>query len=266
LSKTTFNSRLRNCRLKILQLYYKANAGHIGCSLSCIDLMAAVFFKFKRGKDKFILSKGHAAVSLYVCLNAVGEIKDEELLTFYENGTSLPAHPAPGIFEGIPFANGSLGHGFPVGAGIAKAKKLKGDQSRVFVLMSDGETNAGTTWEAAHFAVSHQLNNLIVIIDKNGLQGFGKLEEVLGDTAALSKWKELGFEIREIDGHDTEQIESALNELMISSLSSPKLIIANTVKGKGISYMENKLEWHYLPMDEGLYKKAVEEIKIKYSA
>jgi transketolase len=266
LSKTTFNARLRDCRLKILQMYYKAKAGHIGCSLSCIDLMATVFFKFKKGKDKFILSKGHAAVSLYVCLHAIGELKDEDLLTFYKNGTSLPAHPAPGSFEGIPFANGSLGHGFPVAAGIAKAKKLKGDDSKVYVLMSDGETNAGTTWEAAHFAVTHHLNNLIIIIDKNGLQGFGKLEEVLGDTAAYDKWKALGFDIREVDGHSIEQIENALSELTSSSLPSPKLIIANTVKGKGVSYMENKLEWHYLPMDEDLYKQAVEEVKIKYLA
>jgi transketolase len=247
-------------------MYYQVNAGHIGCSLSCIDLMAVVFYKFKKTNDKFILSKGHAAVSLYVCLNAVGEIKDEELLTFYKDGTTLPAHPAPGNFKGIPFANGSLGHGFSVAAGIAKAKKIKGDDAKVYVLMSDGETNAGTTWEAAHFAVAHELNNLIVIIDKNGLQGFGRLEEILGDTAAFNKWKEIGFEIREIDGHNIEQIEDAVDQLNNSSLLSPKLIIANTVKGKGISYMENKLEWHYLPMTEELYKKAVEEIKIKYSA
>jgi transketolase len=247
-------------------MYYKANAGHIGCSLSCIDLMAAVFFKFKKGSDKFILSKGHAVVSLYVCLNELGEIDDEDLSTFYKNGTSLPAHPAPGKFEGIPFANGSLGHGLPIASGIAKAKKLKKDPSKVYVLMSDGETNAGTTWEAAHFAVTHHLNNLIVIIDKNGLQGFGKLEEVLGDTASYQKWTDLGFEISEIDGHDPDQIEGALSKLNNSGLSSPKLIIANTIKGKGISFMENKLEWHYLPMTDELYKKAVEEIKINYSA
>jgi transketolase len=265
-STNAFNVSLKNCRLKILEMYYKAHAGHIGCSLSCIDLMASVFFKFKKDDDKFILSKGHAAVSLYVCLHEVGEIKEDDLLTFYKDGTTLPAHPAPGSFNGISFANGSLGHGFPVAAGIAKAKKLKGDHSKVYVLMSDGETNAGTTWEAAHFAVSHQLNNLIVIIDKNGLQGFGKLEEVLGDTASFQKWIDLGFEVCEIDGHDLDQIENCIRKLQSSETSSPKLVIANTVKGKGVSYMEDKLEWHYLPMTEELYEKAVEEIKIKYSA
>jgi len=266
LNNSSFNSYLKSCRLTLLEMYYKAKAGHIGCSLSCIDLIACIFYKFKKDKDVFILSKGHAAASLYVCLNASGEIKDDELLTFYHNGTSLAAHPVPNQIKGIPFATGSLGHGFPIASGIAKGKKLKGDHSKVFVLMSDGETNAGTTWEAAHFSVTHELKNLIVIIDKNGLQGFGKLEEVLGDTAAFNKWKEIGFEIIEIDGHDYTEMSEALTRLSNSSLPSPKLIIANTIKGKGVSYMENKLEWHYLPMNEDLYKTAIAETNSKYSA
>jgi len=247
-------------------MYFKAHAGHIGCALSCIDLMIVLLFRIKSREDKFILSKGHAAAALYKCLHKLGEISDDAINSFYKDGTQLPAHAAPGMFSGIPFATGSLGHGLPVGTGMAKARKLKSDPSRVYVLMSDGETNAGTCWEAAHFAVVHQLDNLIVIIDKNGLQGFDRLENVLGDTAAIDKWKGIGFEVLEIDGHNEDEIEKALHKLNSSALKSPKLVIANTLKGKGVSYMENRLEWHYLPMSEDLYNMAIQEIKEKYRA
>lgn len=257
---------LHSLRLKILDLYFKANAGHIGCSLSCIDLMGSILFKHFSENDKFILSKGHAAASLYACLSYLGEIPEAVLDTFYKNGTVLSAHPAPNKYKSIPFATGSLGHGFPIATGIAKAKKLKKDNSFVYVLMSDGETNEGTTWEAAHFAVSHKLNNLIIVIDKNGLQGFGRTGEVFGDTASFAKWDAIGFEVKEIDGHDIPQINEAIKSLKQSNSSSPKLIIANTVKGKGVKYMENKLEWHYLPMTEQLYKEAIEDINQLYSA
>ena len=258
---------LHSLKLKTLELYYKANAGHIGCSLSCIDLMGVILFKHIKENDKFILSKGHAAAAMYACLFQLGEISEKILDTFYQNGTALPAHPVPNKFKSVPFAIGSLGHGFPIAAGIAKAKKLKKKKSSyVYVLMSDGETNEGTTWEAAHFAVLHELNNLIVVIDKNGLQGFGRTREVFGDTAAYEKWKSIGFEIIEINGHDIAQINEAVYQLKKSDSHSPKLIIANTIKGKGINYMENKMEWHYLPMTEELYKKAVEDINKGYNA
>jgi transketolase len=257
---------LQLLKLKTLELYYKANAGHIGCSLSCIDLMGVILLQHFKGNDKFILSKGHAAASMYACLSHLGEISEEVLDTFYKNGTVLSAHPAPNKFKSIPFATGSLGHGFPIATGIAKAKKLKNEKSHVYVLMSDGETNEGTTWEAAHFAVFHKLNNLIVVIDKNGLQGFGKTEDIFGDTAAFEKWQAIGFEILEINGHDINQIDESISQLEKSNSTSPKLIIANTIKGKGIKYMENKMEWHYLPMTEELYKEAVQDINKEYSA
>jgi transketolase len=203
---------------------------------------------------------------MYVCLSHTGEITDEVLSTFYKNGTVLSAHPAPNKFKSIPFAAGSLGHGFPIGNGIAKAKKLKCEKSYVFVLMSDGETNEGTTWEAAHFAVLHKLNNLIVVIDKNGLQGFGRTKEILGDTASLQKWLAMGFEAVEINGHNIAQIHEAINKLKRSDSDSPKLIIANTVKGKGVKYMEDRMEWHYLPMTEDLYKEAIRDINKEYHA
>jgi transketolase len=258
----TIQSKLRR---KILELHYRANAGHIGCSLSCIDILIAVLIGKKTEKDTFILSKGHAASALYVSLNHLGEISDEELDTFYKNGTALPAHPAALKFKGIPFATGSLGHGFPIGTGISMGSKLLADGGYTYVVMSDGETNEGTTWEAANFAVKNQLNNIILIIDNNGLQGFGELTEVMGNTTEISKWKALGFEAATVDGHAVSEIQNTVDTLKKSNNNKPKVIIAKTVKGKGISFMENKLEWHYLPMTEQLYNQALNEITEKYS-
>ncbi|CAG5002840.1 Apulose-4-phosphate transketolase subunit A [Dyadobacter sp. CECT 9275] len=251
-------------RLKILGLYHQANAGHIGCSLSCIDLMIGVLFLNKDTNDTFILSKGHAAAALYACLNTLGEITDEELATFYLDGTTLPAHPAPRQYKGIPFATGSLGHGLPIATGIAHAAKVSGEDSISFALLSDGETNEGTTWEAANYAIANQLDNLIMIIDKNGLQGFGFTDKVLGETAAIEKWNAIGFETVAVDGHDILEVSRTIKELKSHKNGLPKAIIADTVKGKGVSYMENKLEWHYLPMNQDQYAQAILEVKERY--
>ena len=251
-------------RLKILGLYHQANAGHIGCSLSCIDLMISVLFLNKSAEDTFILSKGHAAAALYACLNTLGEITDEELATFYTDGTTLPAHPAPRQYKGIPFATGSLGHGLPIATGIAHAAKIGGEESYSFALLSDGETNEGTTWEAAHYAIQNQLDNLFMLIDKNGLQGFDSTDKVLGETASVEKWKAIGFETVEVNGHDILSLNEIIRELKSHKNGLPKAIIAQTVKGKGVSYMENKLEWHYLPMNMDQYQQATLEIKERY--
>lgn len=251
-------------RLKILGLYHKANAGHIGCSLSCIDLMIAILFLNKSPEDTFILSKGHAAAALYACLNTLGEITDEELDTFYLDGTTLPAHPAPQQYKGIPFATGSLGHGLPIAAGIAHAAKIREEETYSFALLSDGETNEGTTWEAAHYALQNELDNLFMIIDRNGLQGFGTTDQVLGITASVEKWTAIGFETIEVDGHDISSVSEAIVKLKGRKNGLPKAIIANTIKGKGVSFMENKLEWHYLPMNKDQFEQATLEVKERY--
>lgn len=251
-------------RTKILELHYKANSGHIGCSLSCIDIMISIL-KFRDEGDSFILSKGHAATALYTILNEIGEIPDGVMDTFYKNATTLPAHPAAMKYSAIPFATGSLGHGFPLATGIAKAKKLKGNAGTSFVLMSDGETNEGTTWEAAHFAVANKLDNLVVFVDKNGLQGYGNTADILGDTASAKVWGAIGFDIAEVDGHSISAMLDAKQQLVANKNGKPKLIIAKTVKGKGIPYMENRLEWHYLPMNDTQYAEAVQQIQTDYN-
>jgi transketolase len=259
-----YRSRQIELRKKLLALYYNSNAGHIGCSLSCMDLLIALF-EIKTPNERVILSKGHAAASLYTILNSTGEIDDASLATFYKNGTKLSAHPSANSFPNIPFALGSLGHGFPIGCGIAYANKLKNNKEIVYILMSDGETNEGTTWEAAHFAMAKKLDNLIVLIDKNNLQGFGFTKDVLGDTADIKKWQSIGLDAIEADGHDVEKIISAIGKFDKNN-GKPKVIIANTIKGKGVDFMENKLEWHYLPMNEELYKNALQSIDKEYNA
>ncbi len=250
-------------RKKILDINYPVGGGHLGCALSCIDIMISIVLH-KAAGDTFILSKGHAGSAMYALLNETGEIKDEVLKTFYKNATTLSAHPAALKYPSIPFATGSLGHGLPLAAGIAKANKLKANTATSYVLMSDGETNEGTSWEGAHFAVANKLDNLFVIIDKNGLQGFGNLTDVLGDTASAKVWEAMGFDVVEADGHDIPNILALKNELLNRKNGKPKLFIANTVKGKGIAYMENKLEWHYLSMNEAQYNEALKSIETTY--
>jgi transketolase len=256
----------RQLRLTVLGLYKQANAGHIGCSLSCLDLMLATLVLRKQPQDTFLLSKGHAAAALYACLNYLGEISNDELATFYQNGTTLSAHPAPNKHTGIPFATGSLGHGLPIGVGIAKANQWNtGDEpGYVYVLMSDGETNEGTTWEALHFARQHGLDNIVVLIDKNGLQGFDRTHQVLGDTASASVWRAVDLDVVETDGHNVPELLTVLDALAQRRNGKPKVIIANTIKGKGVSYMEDRLEWHYLPMNEAQYQQAITDIQVRY--
>jgi len=251
-------------RLKLVSIYNKANCGHIACSLSCIDVIYSIF-KVKNFEEKFILSKGHAAGALYIVLNYFGEINDDQLNTFYKDGTKLSAHPSANSFHNIPFALGSLGHGLPIATGMAYANKIMHNNNFTFVLMSDGETNEGTTWEAAHFAVSKQLSNLILFIDKNKLQGFGETKDILGDTANPIIWRDMGFDVLEIDGHNIDNIVFNIDNLRNVKNNKPKCIILNTIKGKGVDFMENTLEWHYLPLKDEQYDKAVYLINKNYN-
>jgi len=251
----------RALRKKILSISFNVKSGHIGCSLSCIDILIAILIYSKQNNEDFILSKGHAASALYVCLNYLGVISDKTLESFYQNGTVLSAHPAPNKFTEIPFATGSLGHGLPLAVGVALSNKLSNNDLRTFVLLSDGETNEGTTWESAHFAVIKELETLIVIIDNNGLQGFGRTGEVLGETASLDKFDQIGFAVYECDGHNIQDLLSIIEKAEKSKNKKPILIVANTIKGKGVSFMENKLEWHYLNLDETLLEESIDEVQ-----
>ncbi len=239
-------------------MHFRAQAGHIGTGLSSIELLTYLYRRWLRPDDRFILSKGHGASALYATLNRVGLLPDSELEHYYQDGSLLPAHPAAKAYDVITAATGSLGHGLPIATGLAYAfRRIENGARRVAALLSDGECNEGATWEAALFAGHHRLDNLTVIVDKNGLQGFGRTEEVLDMRPFAQKWQAFGFDTREIDGHDFGEIAQALES---SRNGRPLCVVANTIKGKGVSFMESRLEWHYLPLKEDLYRQALVEL------
>lgn len=245
----------KKARLRLLRMHFESNAGHIGGNLSALDILLCLHHDILEKDDVFVLSKGHAAGSLYITLWSVGRISDDDLKTFHKDGTILSGHPPVNAFPEIKFATGSLGHGFSLAAGIALGKKIKSQKGRVFCLTSDGEWNEGSCWEALFFAKHQKLDNLTLIVDANGLQGFGTTKDVadLGDLS--EKFKAFGIESLDISGHDPVAIINALNYS-----GNFKAIIAKTTKGRGVSFMENKMEWHYLPMKPDQYLQATKEL------
>jgi transketolase len=249
-------------RKRLLQMHFDSGVGHIGGNLSALDAMLIVFHEYLGVEDRFVLSKGHSAGALYITLWSLGRLQDQDLKLFHKDNTLLAGHPpAKGIAD-IPFATGSLGHGLSLAAGTALAFKLKGNAAQVVCLTSDGEWQEGSTWEALIFACHHRLSNLTVLVDHNNLQGFGSTSDV----ASMSPlWGRLqGFDIDQqvIDGHDPDAIRAAL-EVESQRL---RIIILRTIKGHGVSFMENRMEWHYLPLSEAQFKMALEEIELKCNA
>jgi transketolase len=246
-------------RRVFLGMHYRARAGHIGTGLSCIDLLVFLYRCGLAEEDVFVLSKGHGVSALYATLNRMGRLSDELLATYYREGTHLAAHPTPGALPQIPAATGSLGHGLPLACGVAFAHRTQHRSAvKSVCLMSDGDCNEGSTWEAAAFAAHHRLHNLTVVIDKNDLQGFGRTRDVLDMEPMAEKWRAFGFEVREIDGHDFDQMSAAFDR--VGSTGAPSCIIARTHKGRGVSFMEDRLEWHYLPMTDEHYRNAMDEL------
>jgi transketolase len=243
---------------RFLKMYFDANAGHIGSSLSCVDILTFVFFKLFNIQDEFILSKGHAAASLYSSLCEYGLIEEEQLDTFYKNNTYFSAHPPPNKLPKIPFATGSLGHGLSLSAGLSFGFKLSKLKNKVFCVTSDGELNEGSTWEAALFIQQHKLTNLLWFIDRNKLQGFGKTEEILGLDLLKDKLASFGFDVYEVDGHNFKEfLELPVD---FSKYKKPVVIICNTIKGKGWLNLENTVASHYLPLEKEEYKYFIERI------
>jgi transketolase len=221
-----------------------------------LDSLMVLYHRVLQKGDQFVLSKGHSAGALYVTLWSLGRLKEEDLKLFHKEHTKLSGHPAPGWLEEITFATGSLGHGLPLAAGLALGKKLKGDPGRVFCLTSDGEWEEGSNWEALIFAIHRKLVNLTMMIDWNGLQGFGSTREVGGIDSIKERLLAFGMPTEEIDGHDAKALEAVWN----SKAPGPRAIIAHTEKGRGVSFMKNKMEWHYLPLSESQYQQALLEL------
>jgi transketolase len=246
----------RKARVRLLKMHFDSGVGHIGGNLSSLDLLLTLHHRVMRRDDRFILSKGHAAGALYVTLWSLGRLTEEQLATFHRDHTKLGGHPVPRGIADIPLAIGSLGHGLGLAAGLALGKRLRGQPGRVFCLLSDGEWNEGSTWESLAFLAHRNLREVVPVVDLNGLQGLGTTAEVVDLGSLARKLAEFGLEVREVDGHDPDAIERALQA---PPADRPFAVVARTIKGHGVSFMENKLEWHYWPMTAEQYQIAIEE-------
>jgi len=257
----------KKIRLHGLRMTSQSGASHIGSVFSVADIVAVLYGHVLRLepstprwslRDRFILSKGHAAAAVYAALAERGFFAPEELHTYGHNGSRLGGHVSHGV-PGVELSTGSLGHGLCVAAGMALAAHLDGRESRMFVLLSDGECDEGAVWEAALFASHHALEKLTVIVDYNKLQSLSAVEETLALEPFAQKWSAFGWAVREVDGHDVAQLKAVLSALPAAP-SQPTCVIAHTVKGKGVSFMEGSVLWHYRTAQGDEYEAALKEL------
>lgn len=253
----------RRIRSLVIEHSYRAHVGHIGSSLSVAEILGALYGSVIRGeptdptRDRVILSKGHAALGLFAALTLTGRLDPDELDTFCRPGSRLGVHPEPSV-PGVDFGTGSLGQGLSIGAGSALAARMQGRDSRVFVMLSDAELNEGAVWEAVQFAAHHRLGNLVAIVDLNGQQAFGYTSEVLAIPDLGGVFTSFGWEVVRVDGHDEGALAEAFD--VTGRQGPPRVVLAETVFGRGVSFMERELKWHYLPLDEEQYHLALEEL------
>jgi len=247
----------RRIRERLIEMHSISRASHIGSAYSCVEILAALYFSVLRlypedprhpDRDRFVLSKGHAASTLYAALALKGLIQEETLKGFHLAEGTLPGHPDRLTVPFVEASTGSLGHGLPICVGIAYALKLRGSNSRTYVLMSDGEIQEGSVWEAANNASRLELENLTAIIDANRLQAFERTDRIMPIKSFRPKWESFGWCVEEVDGHNLEELVEILSSVPVKK-SRPTILIAHTVKGKGISEFEDSLEWHYKSPD-----------------
>lgn len=259
----------RTIRAHALRMVHRANASHIGSCLSVADLLAVLYGRILRvdpaqpdwpDRDRFILSKGHAAAILYAVLAERGFFPTQWLDSYCQDGSTLPGHASSRGVPGVEVSTGSLGHGLSIACGMALAGKREAKPYRVFALLSDGDLDEGATWEAILFARQHGLDNLVAIVDHNKLQGFGAVAAVLDLAPLAQKCEAFRWSVREIDGHDHRQIMDVLSQTPFER-GKPSCIIAHTIKGKGVSFMENDIAWHYRSPDDEQLARAIGEIE-----
>ena len=262
-------TKAKEIRKQILDITYSCNSSvHIGGALSMADIMAILYgyvLKYKpsnpewEDRDRFILSKGHCAVGLYSTLFESGIIPEEVFQTFQKNGSDLTAHPVMNIPLGIESSNGSLGQGLSMGVGLAIAAKIKKKKHKIYVLLGNGECNEGSVWEAIMSASSFKLDNLIAILDDNGFQNeMEPSQEILDTNDFEEKWKSFGWNVCSVDGHNISELYKAFIEFNVDE--KPKVIIAHTLKGKGVTFMENNNEWHHNRLTKEKHKQALKEL------
>jgi len=247
-----------------------AGSSHIGSAFSCVDLLAVLYSGILKinpkapeshSRDRFLLSKGHAGAAVYAVLAETGFFPLAWLETHYKDGSFLSGHVSHKGIPGVEFSTGSLGHALSVGAGLAYGAKLRQESHRIFVLLSDGECDEGSNWEAILFAAHHGLRNLIVIVDYNKIQSLAPVDETLRLEPFTQKWESFGWDVIEVDGHDHENIFSAFESIPNNS-NKPICFIAHTIKGKGVSFMENSVLWHYRTARAAEYDAALSELEV----
>jgi len=256
----------RHIRQDIVKMLYLCQSGHPGGSLSCVEILAALYYRTMRirpsepaweGRDRFVLSKGHACPALYAILADLGFFPREDLWTLRQIGSHLQGHPDMTKTPGVDVNTGSLGQGLSIAVGLALAAKHKKKDCRVYVVVGDGEVQEGIVWEAAMSAAHYRLDNLTVLLDHNGLQIDGPNEKVMSLGDIRAKFTAFGFDCEEVDGHDTQAIAQAAGKIVDGK---PRFVRCRTVKGKGVSFMENVAGWHGKPMNAGEYETAMKEL------
>ena len=255
-------------RKDVLLMTSKSGAGHIGPILSIVDIVSVLYAKIMKydiknpdlkGRDRFILSKGHAGACVYACLAELGFFDKRELENYYNaNGTTLSGHVSHKGNPGVEFSTGSLGHGVCVAGGIALAGKMNKEKYRVYTIVGNGECNEGSVWESVMFASQHNLDNFTIIVDHNGLQCMGESENIIDMGDLASKFRTFGADVFEVDGHNHEELQHVLS---LKTKNKPKVVIAYTVKGKGVSFMENNNDWHGKCVKGDLLQQALKEVE-----
>ena len=254
----------QSTREKVLKIAKLAHKGHIGSALSICEIVVAILASAhgvgskENNRSRIVLSKGHAALAYYAALNVFGIVSDDELSSYCVNGTKFGTHP-DAIQVGTDFMTGSLGQGIGFGVGCAMASKIQERASQTFVVLSDSELNEGSTWESLYIAGHNNLNSLVVVLDLNGQQAMGKTKDVLRLDGLPNQLEMVGWNLLSTDGHDVEKMAQAFSRKLDDN-SKPLLVIAETIAGKGISFMEGKVEWHYLPQTDEQHLQALEEI------
>ncbi len=271
MDKTILNlqNKARDIRKSLLTMAYKARAGHIGSSLSTVDIITALYFEILNlnskkpnwdKRDIFILSKGHGCLGYYAALVLKGYFPQKVLADLFKDNTMVSAHPTLGTAKGIEYSTGSLGHGLSVGGGMAYGFRCAKKNNRVVVMLSDGECDEGSTWEAIMSAGHLGLDNLVAVVDYNKNQAFGRTAQVMDLEPFEDKWRAFGWNVVIIDGHNFAEILGAF-AAAAAAKNQPTVIIANTIKGKGVDFMEDTIEWHYLNLDEEKYNRAMKQLK-----
>lgn len=263
LQPRVFDTRV--LRKTVLDMAYAGSTVHIGCAFSIIELLAVLYRKHLRypgndplsaSRDYLVLSKGHGVMAQYACMRELGWLEDEAFSGYFADGSDLKGLSDSRI-PGLEVTSGSLGHGFSVAVGMAMGAKLRGADQKTYALVGDGEINEGPIWEGALFAGHHDLRNFMVIVDENGFQAMGTTEDVLRLGSIQAKFESFGFEVATVDGHDEAAIDSAITRLWSSDSASPKALVAKTIKGKGVPFMENNNLWHYTRLNADTYAKAL---------